>query len=287
MGQSFDRVHASAAHLAAWSNGAPPPDLCIVLGSGLADAVPAIDAMAAIAYRDIPGFALTSVSGHKSELRLGDVVFTQQDGTRLSRRVAFLRGRAHAYEGYTAADVVHAVRSVVTWGARGVILTNAAGCLEGAWALGRLMLITDHINATGLNPISGEAGSGFSPRFLDMTQCYDAQWQDVFRARAAALNETLHEGVYYGVLGPTYETPAEIRMMKTLGASAVGMSTVLEAIAARQLGARVAGVSCLTNYGAGLLSKDVLDHSHVVQMGHQFARGMADLVLSTACLLPL
>jgi purine-nucleoside phosphorylase len=272
------RVDQSAGYLKKWNPQAP--DLCIVLGSGLGNAIPDIDSMPMLKYADIPGFAASEVVGHASELRVGDIAIP---GNKQTRRIAFLRGRNHAYEGFTAGDVAHNVRAMIAWGVRGIILTNAAGCLETSWTLGDFMLIEDHINLSGLNPLAGDSGNGFGQRFCDMTQCYDKQWQKAFSDKAQSLGFSLRRGVYAGVLGPSYETPAEIRMLKTLGAQAVGMSTVVEAIAARQMGARVVGLSCMTNYGAGLTGPDArLDHSDVVHMGASVAKTMSDLVLSTA-----
>ena len=278
-----NRVDQSAAFLKKWNSQAP--DLCIVLGSGLGNAIPSIDSMSVLKFSEIPGFAASEVAGHASELRVGEI-FSKDTHSR--RRVAFLRGRNHAYEGFSVGQVAHNVRAMIAWGVRGVILTNAAGCLETSWKLGDFMLIEDHINLSGLNPLSGVAGNGFGQRFCDMTQCYDREWGNAFKTRAQSLGLNLRQGVYAGVLGPSYETPAEIRMLRTLGAQAVGMSTVVEAIAARQMGARVIGLSCMTNYGAGLAGPDSrLDHADVVHMGASVAKIMADLVLSTAATLPI
>lgn len=278
-----NRVEQSAQFLKKWNSKAP--DLCIVLGSGLGNAIAGIESMPGLKFSEIPGFSASEVVGHASELRVGELSIP---GTSATRRVAFLRGRNHAYEGFSAGDVAHNVRAMIAWGVRGILLTNAAGCLETSWALGDFMLIEDHINLSGLNPLSGIPGNGFGQRFCDMTQCYDLEWRNAFRARAQSLGLNLRQGVYAGVLGPSYETPAEIRMLKTLGAHAVGMSTVIEAIAARQMGARVVGLSCMTNYGAGLTGPSGrLDHADVVHMGASVAKIMADLVLSTAAVLPL
>lgn len=260
------------------------PEICIVLGSGLGNAIPHLDDMPGLKFSEIPGFKTSEVIGHASELRVGNVsVNDSTTGQPCTRKIAFLRGRNHAYEGFTSGDVVHNVRSMIAWGVKGILLTNAAGCLETSWRLGDFMLIDDHINLSGLNPLSGLPGNGFGQRFCDMTQCYDSAWGKAFLNRARQLGANLHRGVYAGVLGPSYETPAEIRMLKTLGAQAVGMSTVLEAIAARQMGAKVAGLSCMTNYGAGLLGADTkLDHADVVTMGASVAKTMSELVLGTA-----
>ena len=274
-----ERVELSSAFLAKKISG-PAPDLCVVLGSGLGNAIPGLDEMEKLAYADIPGFKVSEVAGHASELRVGEI---SSEVSGQKRRIAFLRGRNHAYEGYSAGDVVHNLRSLIAWGVKGVVLTNAAGCLETSWQLGDFMLIDDHINLSGLNPLAGPFGEGFGQRFCDMTSCYDRGWGSQFETRAATLKVSLRRGTYAGVLGPSYETPAEIKMLKTLGAQAVGMSTVLETIAARQIGARVVGLSCMTNYGAGLLGPhDRLDHADVVQMGASVAKVMSDLVLETA-----
>jgi len=277
------RVDQSAAFLKSHF-GASAPEICIVLGSGLGGAIPGIESMSCLKFAEIPGFKTSEVVGHASELRVGEVTARNaQTGSNASRSIAFLRGRNHAYEGFTAGDVVHNLRALIAWGVKGVILTNAAGCLEKSWTLGDFMLIDDHINLTALNPLAGVFGNGFGQRFCDMTRCYDAAWSEEFVARAQAKNVSLRRGVYAGVLGPTYETPAEIRMLQTLGAQAVGMSTVLEAIAARQMGARVVGLSCMTNYGAGLQGKETrLDHADVVHMGASVAKTMSELVLETA-----
>lgn len=274
-----NRVDASAKFLTRHFTESVP-EICIVLGSGLGNAIPGIDSMTCLKYSDIPGFKCSEVLGHASELRVGEIKIPNSSS---SRKIAFLRGRNHAYEGFTAGDVVHNVRSMIAWGVKGIILTNAAGCLETSWQLGDFMLIDDHINLSGLNPLSGSPGNGFGQRFCDMTRCYDPEWNQQFLNRAKQTGAQLHRGVYAGVLGPSYETPAEIRMLKTLGAHAVGMSTVLEAIAARQMGAKVIGLSCMTNYGAGLLGPNTrLDHSDVVSMGASVAKTMSDLVLGTA-----
>lgn len=277
------RVEKSSAFLRSWSS-EPAPEICIVLGSGLGNAIPGLEAMSCLKFSDIPGFNTSEVVGHASELRVGSIEATTKiTGASNSRKIAFLRGRNHAYEGYTAGDVAHNVRALIAWGVKGIILTNAAGCLERSWTLGEFMLIEDHINLSGLNPLAGPYGNGFGPRFCDMTRCYDPAWNLEFESRAKALGIPLHRGVYAGVLGPSYETPAEIHMLKKWGAHAVGMSTVLEAIAAHHLGARVVGLSCLTNYGAGLLGPDTrLDHADVVHMGASVAKTMSELVLETA-----
>ena len=243
----LERVEQSVEFLKHWDKGEKVPDIAVVLGSGLSNVIPNYTHMKNVRYSDIPGFKPTFVPGHTGELRLGHIVVNSH-GKQKQRRIAFLHGRNHAYEGNDPAEVVHNIRSLIQWGVKGIILTNAAGCLNKSWELGRMMLISDHINATGLSSILGDYGKGFGHRFVDMSDCYTHAWQIKFKAKATDMGEEFYSGVYYGVLGPQYETPAEINMMRTMGAQSVGMSTVLEAIAARQMGAKVAGISCLTNY---------------------------------------
>lgn len=275
----MEKVIQSAEFLKKWHGKAP--ELAIVLGSGLSDAIPGINSMKTVNYNEIPGFKHSTVQGHKGDLRIGVVTAISANGFEKQREIAFLRGRNHAYEGNDPGEVVHNIRSLITWGVKGIILTNAAGCLNTEWELGKMMIITDHINATALSPLNGEFGRGFGAQFVDMSASYDKKWQSHFKEIASSLQHTIYDGVYYGVLGAHYETPAEIRMFKTAGASAVGMSTVLETIAARQLGAKVAGLSCLTNYGAGL-KHEQLSHNEVMDMGARFAKDMANIVLKAA-----
>jgi purine-nucleoside phosphorylase len=272
MNEHEKKVIESVNFLRSWY-GETPPEIAVVLGSGLSQAIPRIEDMKGVSYSKIPGFKQTHVEGHAGDLRIGKV---EADGK--SRDIAFLRGRVHGYEGHTAAEVVHPLRSLIRWGVKGVLLTNAAGCLHKGFSLGKMMVITDHINGTGMSPLTGEFGAPFGARFVDMSCPYDKEWQQILVGCAQNLGQEIYQGVYYGVQGPQYETPAEIRMMRQLGASAVGMSTVLETIAARQMGAKVAGLSCLTNYGSGLDGVP-LDHADVMSMGARFAQQMADIVL--------
>ena len=234
------RVNDSVSFFNTWHH--KVPEMCIVLGSGLSNAIPGISEMKSVNYSEIPGFKAPSVLGHKGDLRIGEVNVTLENGVHKKREIAFLRGRIHGYEGNNAGEVVHNIRSLISWGVKGIILTNAAGCLNTEWELGKLMIISDHINATAMSPLNGEFGAGFGAQFVDMSSNYSKDWQKVFENSAHSLNQKIYNGIYYGVLGSQYETPAEIRMMKLLGASAVGMSTVLETIAAKQMGAKVAAI---------------------------------------------
>ncbi len=273
------KVNESVQFLKKWHQKAP--EICIVLGSGLSDAIPGISEMKSIPYSEIPGFKGSTVPGHKGDLRIGNVTASFQNGINKSRKIAFLRGRNHAYEGNDAGEVVHNVRSLISWGVKGIILTNAAGCLNTEWELGKMMILTDYINATGMSPLNGEFGEGFGAQFVDMSNSFAKDWQKQFEETALSLKQKFYSGVYYGVLGSQYETPAEIRMMQLFGASAVGMSTVLETIAARQMEAKVIAISCLTNYAAGL-KHEYLSHTDVMDMGSRFSQDMANIVLKAA-----
>jgi purine-nucleoside phosphorylase len=214
------------------------PQCGIVLGSGLGGLAGQIEGDAVIPYRGIPHFPVPNVAGHAGELVLGRLE---------GRPVAALAGRAHLYEGYTAEQVAFPIRVLASLGAPILILSNAAGGLNPGLRRGELMLLSDHLNLTGANPLVGPNDDRLGPRFPDMSAVYDPELQSIARAGARAEGITLRTGVYAGVLGPSYETPAEIRMLRTLGADAVGMSTVLEAIAARHAGVRVLGIAAVTN----------------------------------------
>jgi len=229
------------------------PVVGVVLGSGLGAWADGLHALVKIPYAEIPHMPRSTVVGHAGNLCVG-----RSDGV----PVACLQGRVHLYEGHEPDRVVFAVRLLARLGCRAVVLTNAAGGLDAGWTPGDLMLVTDHLNLMGRNPLTGPNEAALGPRFPDMTEAYDRHLGELARAAAAESGVTLREGVYAGLLGPTYETPAEIRMLRTLGAAAVGMSTVPEVIALRHLGVRAAAISCITNMAAGL-SPTKLDHSEV------------------------
>ena len=218
-----------------------PPEVVAVLGSGLGVAAAALDDARSVSFAEIPGWPRSTVEGHAGEMRRG--VF-------MGVEVLFQLGRVHCYEGYVPEEVVRPVRAEIAWGARTVLLTNAAGGLNPAFRAGELMAVEDHINLTGLNPLRGPNDSARGPRFPDMTDAWDPQLRAALNDCAAERGIQLHSGVYVGLVGPSYETPAEVRMLRAMGADAVGMSTVLEAIAARHLGARIVGISCITNAAA-------------------------------------
>ena len=252
---SSNDPYADAARAAAFvgdATGKDRHDVAIVLGSGWAGATDRIGTInTEIELSTIPGFPAPSVAGHRNQLRSIDV-----DGV----AVLVFGGRAHLYEGHEPATVVHGVRTAAAAGCSTLILTNAAGTLRTDWPVGQLALIEDHINLTGASPMVGPPPPADQPgRFCDLTEAYSARLREI----AVGVDPLLAHGVYVGLLGGNYETPAEIRMLRTMGADLVGMSTVLETIAARHLGIEVLGVSLATNLAAGL-SPEPLDHADVL-----------------------
>lgn len=233
------------------------PVVGVVLGSGLGAWADGLGSPATVPYADIPHMPRSSVIGHAGNLCVGHAA----GGV----AVACLQGRAHLYEGHDPERVVFGVRLLARLGCRTVVLTNAAGGLDPAWSPGDLMLVTDHLNLTGRSPLVGPNESALGPRFPDLTEAYDRELSELGRRAARASGVLLREGVYAGLLGPTYETPAEVRMLRALGAAAVGMSTVLEVIALRHMGVRAVAVSCITNLAAGL-SPTLLSHGEVEAM---------------------
>jgi purine-nucleoside phosphorylase len=232
------------------------PTLGIVLGSGFNHVLCEVEVDARIAYRKLAGFPNTSVAGHGGELLIGKLGSTQ---------VIILSGRAHYYEGHTMEQATFAVRTLAACGVKDLLLTNAAGGINRKFRAGDFMLLTDHINLMGTNPLRGPALPGL-PRFVDLSQAYDPSLNKLAIAAARKLKVPLRSGVYLAVSGPSYETPAEIRTFARLGADAVGMSTVPETIVARQCGLRVAAISCITNLAAGI-SKSPLSHEEVLETG--------------------
>ena len=236
-----------------------PADVAVVLGSGLGDYVDALDNAKYIEYKDIPHFPVSTVSGHKGRW---------YTGTLQGKRVCMMQGRFHAYEGYDLLDVTMPIRVMQKLGVKTVILTNAAGGVNLDFHAGDLMLINDFINLSGKNPLTGPNLDEYGARFPDMTYSLDRELQALTLATAGKLGVPLQQGVYCWLNGPTYETPAEIRMTRTLGADAVGMSTVPEIIVARHGDMRVLGISCITNMAAGVLDQP-LNHEEVMAMGEK------------------
>ncbi len=240
------------------------PAIGVVLGSGLGALAGRLGGAVSIPYDDIPGWPPSRIVGHEGRLVAGDLA---------GRAVAVLSGRAHVYEGHDLQTVVLGTRVLGLLGVRTLILTNAAGGINTSFAQGALMVIDDHINLLGSNPLVGANDDRFGPRFPDMTAVYAPRLRAIAHQVAAERAIPLAHGVYIAVHGPSYETPAEIRAFRTLGADAVGMSTVPEAIAARHMGIEVLGISCITNMAAGVLPEP-LNHSEVMEtarrVGGQF-----------------
>jgi purine-nucleoside phosphorylase len=267
-------LHTRLEYARAWVRGrtALRPVVGIVLGSGMGALADGLAEAVVIPYEEIPEFPVATVPGHAGRLvvgRLGAVP------------VAVLQGRVHLYEGVDPADVTFGVRLLGWYGVRSLLLTNAAGAVNPALAPGDLVRITDHLNLTGADPLRGANDDRLGTRFPDMSAAYDARLGELLEACAARRGMKLGAGGYAGLAGPSYETPAEIRMLRTLGADLVGMSTVLEVIAARHAGIRVAAVSLVTNLGAGL-SAAPLDHGDVLAAGAGAAERMRVLAADWA-----
>lgn len=252
----FSRVKEVAKYV---SGKAPAfsPKVGIVLGSGLGDFADKLDDTSAVLpYSDIPNMPTSAVIGHAGKLVLGYIG---------DFPVAVFAGRVHLYEGWSPKECTFGIRLMQMLGVKTVLLTNAAGGINTEFHPGDLMVITDHLNLTGQNPLTGQNEEEFGPRFPDMTKVYDSTLRTQIHSVAASLDiPMMRQGVYAALAGPNYETPAEIRMLRTLGADAVGMSTVLEAIAARHGGMGVAGISCITNLAAGM-GEGLLYHNEVAE----------------------
>lgn len=243
------------------------PGIAIILGSGLGGLAKSIGGAVRIPFGDIPNFPEATVAGHEGAVIIGSLG---------GRDIVALSGRFHMYEGHPAALAAFPVRVFHALGARDLFVSNAAGGISSRLAVGDLMIISDHLNLMGTNPLVGEAQEG-ETRFPDMTDAYDPGFRRLLRTSAEKLGIKLREGVYAGLLGPSYETPSEIKMLKLLGADAVGMSTVPEVIMARALGMRVAGVSCITNAAAGVTGA-ALSHAEVLETTNRVSAAFESLV---------
>jgi purine-nucleoside phosphorylase len=235
------------------------PKIALVLGSGLGAFADEFANATRIPYGRIPGFPRPTIEGHAGCLVIGKVEEVP---------VAAMQGRVHLYEGYSIADVVFPLRVLRRLGIRAAILTNAAGAINPGFSQGALVVIRDHMNLQGTNPLIGPNDERFGPRFPDMSQAYWKPYREVTCSEAAKLGIAIHEGVYAAVTGPSFETPAEIRYLKSIGADVVGMSTVPEVIVARHMGLRVLGISCLTNMAAGILDQPIT-HAEVLETGER------------------
>jgi purine-nucleoside phosphorylase len=244
------------------------PRVGVVLGSGLGGFSDAVEDACEVAYSEIPGWPVATAMGHAGTLLLG---------TFGGVPVAVMKGRAHLYEGIAPAKVVFGVRVLGSLGIRSLILTNACGAIDTTFEPGQLVAIADHLNLQGSSPLVGENDDALGPRFPDMTNAYDPALRAVAREAASRLGYELEESVYAAWLGPAFETPAEIRMLRVLGAGLVGMSTVPEVLAARHLGIRCLALSCVTNMAAGILPEP-LDAEHVLRVGAAASGRLTDLL---------
>ena len=269
-GQHPETLYERAEHAARFIHARAGEDVrvALVLGSGLGAFADELEDVTAIPYSEIPGFARPTVEGHAGRLVVG-----RTGGA----TVAAMQGRFHFYEGYTLEEVTFPIRVLGLLGAKSLVLTNAAGGLNNSYEQGALILISDHLNLMGTNPLLGRNDERFGPRFPDMTEVYDREYQEAAIAEAREMGLELRRGIYAALTGPSYETPAEIRMMRLLGADAVGMSTVPEAIVARHMGLRVLGLSCITNMAAGVLDKPI-NHEEVIETGERVRETFAELL---------
>jgi purine-nucleoside phosphorylase len=267
----FTRAESAAQFLL--SQTSLRPTIGLVLGSGLGGFADELAEATRIPYANIPSFPRSTAIGHAGQMvigKVGDVA------------VSAMQGRVHLYEGYSPSEVAFPTRVFGRMGIRALILTNAAGGINLEYKQGALVVITDHINLQGHNPLVGPNDDGFGPRFPDMTHAYSKQYREIALRAARRLGKTLHQGVYAGLLGPSYETPAEIRYLRTIGADLVGMSTIPEVIVARHMGLKVLAISCVTNMAAGI-SDEVLSHEHVLATGE---RVKGDFVALLKAVLP-
>lgn len=249
----YEQVHSAAERIRSKSEALPPT--AVVLGSGLGGFSSSVDRATSITYSEIPYWPASNVIGHEGRLVLGEVA---------GRRIAALSGRAHFYEGHDLRTVTFAIRVLGVLGVKTLILTNAAGGINSRFSPGDLMVIDDHINLLGGNPLTGPNDERFGVRFPDLTHVYSPRLRRLADQAAAAQGLTLRHGVYAACHGPSYETPAEVRYLRIIGADAVGMSTVPEAIVARHMGIDVLGISCITNFAAGVLPQP-LNHDEVLE----------------------
>lgn len=258
-----------------------PVETVVVLGSGLGAFADELKNAIKIPYGDIPNFARSTVEGHAGQLVLGEI-----DG----KPIAVQQGRFHYYEGYDMSQVIFPIRTFGLMGVKNVILTNAAGSTSTEKPPGSLMLISDHMNMMGVSPLRGANDKRFGPRFPDMTEVYDRELQTITHEEAneiskerfdKGVDETLidflHRGVYCALSGPTYETPSEVRLYRLMGADALGMSTVPEAVTARHQGMRVLGISCITNFAAGMTS-ETINHEEVMETGARVSEVFRELL---------
>lgn len=264
----FDRAQTSARFIRERIN--TDVDVAVVLGSGLGAFAETLENKTIVPYEEIPDFARSTVEGHSGRLVVGKL-----PGTSIS--VAVMQGRFHYYEGYSLDEVTLPIRAFGAMGVKKLALTNAAGGVNHSFKAGDLMLISDHINLMMLSPLRGKHDNRLGDRFPDMSEVYSREYRRIAKEAAAELGVRLTEGIYMSLQGPNYETPAEIRMMRLLGADAVGMSTVPEAIVARQMGMKTLGISLITNAAAGIEDAPI-NHAEVMEMGHRVSNQFCELL---------
>lgn len=266
--QIFDRVQVSARYIRERIE--DDVDVAVVLGSGLGSFAETLRDPVIIPYEEIPDFVRSTVEGHSGRLVYGKLRDSEV-------RVAVMQGRFHYYEGYSMDEVTLPIRAFGLMGVRKLVLTNAAGGINQNFKAGDFMLISDHINFMMISPLRGRHDHRLGDRFPDMTEVYAREYRQIAQEEAGSLGLQLHAGVYMALQGPNYETPSEIRMMRLLGADAVGMSTVPEAIVARQMGMRILGISLITNAAAGL-EDEPINHEDVMQMGYRVSEQFSGLI---------
>lgn len=271
MNSDYDHAEAAAQFLLAQT--ALRPAIGLVLGSGLGGFADDLSEATRIPYANIPSFPRSTAVGHAGQMVMGKVGDVP---------VAAMQGRVHLYEGYSAKEVAFPTRVLGRMGIRALVLTNAAGGINLEYKQGALVVVTDHINLQGTNPLIGPNDERFGLRFPDMTQAYWKPYREIALRVARRLGKTAYQGVYAGLSGPSYETPAEIRYLRTIGADLVGMSTIPEVIAARHMGLKVLAISCVTNMAAGI-SDEALNHEEVLKTGE---RVKGDLVALLRAVLP-
>jgi purine-nucleoside phosphorylase len=260
-GSATSNLYARAEHAARTIRARTALDarIAVVLGSGLGGFADEFEEAARIPYADIPGFAASTVAGHAGSLVIGKVDRVP---------VVAMQGRVHFYEGYSLEEVTFPIRTFKLLGIDSLLLTNAAGGINVQLSEGTLMIISDHLNLMGVNPLRGPNDERFGPRFPDMTEVYSRELQETLVEEANAVAIEVRRGIYAALSGPSYETPAEIHMLRSFGVDAIGMSTVPEAIVARHMGMNVLGISCITNMAAGI-SDGPINHEEVMEMGNR------------------
>jgi purine-nucleoside phosphorylase len=268
---SDDFLHADSAAQFVLGKTSLRPKVGLVLGSGLGSFAEGLSGAVRIPYAQIPRFPCSTAIGHAGQLVMGRAADVP---------VAVMKGRVHLYEGYSAREVAFPIRVLGRMGIQALVITNATGGINFDYKPGDLVLITDHINLQNQNPLIGQNDDRFGPRFPDMTRAYWKPYQQIAREEARRLGIPLQEGVYAGWLGPNFETPAEIRYLRTIGADLVGWSTVSEVIVARHMGIKVLAISCVTNLAAGMLDQP-LSHEEVIETGARVSASLESLLNAT------